>query len=108
VAAICLACGKPIEQGDYRLVGVERGSWESRYAHRGLCEEEARKRFAPKPAPRSKRKKRQPAPEEQPSEHKPPASRPEPEIEQLTFDDSTTPDPFPDGELPWFGTRRRR
>ncbi len=87
----CVACGRPIETGDYRLVGVELGTWESRYAHRGTCEVEARERYAPKRVIKKARRAKSSAPE----------------VEELTMDEP--PDPFPDdSELPWFGTERRR
>jgi hypothetical protein len=88
---ICVACEQRIEAGDYRLVGVEQGSWESRYAHQGNCEAEARERFAPRQVP-PKRRNRKEAP-------------PQLEIEELTMEE---PEPFPGEELPWFGADRRR
>jgi hypothetical protein len=90
MTATCVNCGKPIETGDYRLIGVEQGTWVSRYAHLGNCEDEARRQFAPKKtsAPRRSRKKSS-----------------APEVEELTLD---TPEPFPDDTVPWFGMERRR
>ncbi|MDQ4075853.1 MAG: hypothetical protein M3220_06345 [Chloroflexota bacterium] len=92
MAAVCVICGQAIEAGDYRLVGVERGTWESRYAHRGNCEAEARTRFAPQPLKNPKKKKVR-------------KSKAEVEVEELTMDE---PEPFPEEELPWFGMERRR
>lgn len=43
---ICVTCSTPIEAGDYRLVGIQQGNWESQYAHQGSCEAEARDRLA--------------------------------------------------------------
>ncbi len=86
---ICIACGKPIEAGDYRLIGLEQITWESRYAHRGTCETEARERFAPPKATRPRAPRR----------------APKVEVEELTMD---APDPFPEEEPPWFGMELRR
>ena len=85
---LCVSCDQPIEAGDYRLVGVENGSWESRYAHRGTCETEARARFA-RPAPKKRsgvRKKREEA------------------IEELTVDEGGD---YVDDSAPWTGMQRR-
>ncbi|MGH2543529.1 MAG: hypothetical protein ACRDIB_12055 [Ardenticatenaceae bacterium] len=89
MAATCVNCGKTIETGDYRLIGIEQGTWASRYAHLGNCEDEARRRFAPKKVARKRAVKRA-APLE---------------VEELTLD---SPDPFPDEELSWFAVERRR
>ena len=90
MSVTCIECGKKIEAGDYRLIGVERGTWASRYAHRGTCEQEARQRFAPPPPKKRKRRKPEPPP-----------------VEELTLDDDTV-GPAEDDALPWFGTERRR
>ena len=96
MASVCVICGQPIEAGDYRLVGVERGTWESRYAHRGNCEAEARARFAPQPLKNRKKKKGRKSSAE---------VEVEVEVEELTMDE---PEPFPEEDLPWFGVERRR
>ena len=57
MAATCIECGKALTGQDYRLIGVEQGSWASRYAHRGECEQAARDRLTPKPS-RTKRSAR--------------------------------------------------
>lgn len=89
MALICVACEQEIGDSDYRMIGVEKGTWMSRYAHIN-CIDEARRRFTP------------------------PTSRvtvvnPQPalvmEAEELTME---APDPFPDTEGPWFGMERRR
>jgi hypothetical protein len=70
---ICVSCGQPIEAGDYRLVGIERGSWASQYAHQGNCEAEARERLMGTPsAPRASVQK----------------ILPEPEVEELSLDEA--------------------
>jgi hypothetical protein len=89
---VCVTCGKQCEQGDYRLIGVEDGSWASQYVHHGNCEALARERYAPKrppvKAPRTRRK----------------ASEP-PIVEELTIEE-TEPTPEEDA-LPWVGMERR-
>lgn len=89
VQGACVVCGEPLEAGDYRLVGVEEGSWTSRYAHRGSCEGEARSRHAAAAAPvrRPRRKRTAPA------------------VVELDFDEQ--PDPVEASEL-WRGLQRRR
>lgn len=85
MALLCVTCGQPIEAGDYRLVGVEKGSWASLYAHRGTCEAEARERHAP-PQPATAR------------------AKPLPLVEELTEE----PTLLPDEGVPWLGMERRR
>lgn len=90
----CITCKQRIDTGDYRLIGVEHGSWASMYAHRGNCEDEARRLHAPK-KPSARPRARASAP--------PPA--PPAEVEELTMEE---PEPLPDDGLPWFGMERRR
>ncbi len=85
----CVSCQKVIESGDYRIIGVERGTWRSMYAHNGGCADDARRRFNTRGMP--------------------PVAKPQPalpiEAEELTME---APDPFPDADDPWAGLERRR
>ncbi|MCB0077388.1 MAG: hypothetical protein KDD73_08160 [Anaerolineales bacterium] len=95
MAATCIECGKAITGQDYRLIGVEQGSWASRYAHRGECEQAARDRLTPKPS-RTKRSARRSS---------------TPVVEELILEDELPPatdDSASEESLPWFGTQRRR
>lgn len=86
---LCVTCQQPLDQQPYRLIGVEKSTWVSLYAHRGACEEEAKRVHAPKHAPSVSREVA-----ESPAE-----------AEELTMD---APDPFTDTDAPWFGMERRR
>ena len=87
----CVACGQAIEAGDYQLVGVEKQTWISRYAHRGMCEAEAREQFQPKRATKRKTKPKAAAPA----------------VEELSLD-LELPAEQAETPLPWFGMERRR
>jgi hypothetical protein len=89
---LCVTCEQPVDGQPYRLIGVERGTWKSLYAHRGACEDEARRLhsvIAPVPVALEG------------------ALVPEAlaEAEELTME---APEPFHETDAPWFGMERRR
>ena len=89
MALICVACEQEIGDNDYRMVGVEKGTWMSRYAHSN-CIADAQRRFAPK-GRRAAVVNPQPALVS--------------EAEELTMEAA---DPLPETDGPWFGMERRR
>jgi hypothetical protein len=86
---LCYACKQPVEGQAYRLIGVEAGTWASLYAHRGACEENVRRRFAPPTVAKTEVQ----------------GVLVTTEPEELTMD---APAPFTDTDAPWFGLERRR
>jgi hypothetical protein len=86
---LCVTCNQPLNQEPYRLIGVEKNTWVSLYAHRGACEAEARRVHA-RTAPPSLTRER---------------TDNTPEAEELTME---APDPITETDAPWFGMERRR
>lgn len=86
---LCVTCKEPLDQQPYRLIGVEKGTWASLYAHRGVCEEEVKRVHTPA-TPRTVIREANETPAE---------------AEELTME---APDPFTDTDAPWFGMERRR
>ncbi len=90
---ICVSCGQAITTGDYRLIGIERVTWASQYAHQGNCEAEARERMGAQPmaAPKVVR-------------ISPTSSDAEMEVEELSLDE---PESISNDTLPRPGLERR-
>jgi hypothetical protein len=84
----CVTCQQPVENQPYRLIAVEKGTWTSLYAHRGACEDEARRVHRILSPVSVTREGEETA-----------------EAEELTME---APDPFPESDAPWFGLERRR